>query len=111
MFESFRTRIGRWFGANRRIELKLEEIMASQKELATQLDEVTAQLQKVGNESALTLQKVNDLEAIIAQGGEVGPELQAAFDALKAQVKTVDDLVPDAEDPNPAEGGTTPPAA
>jgi len=77
--------------------------MATQKEVAAQLDQVTAQLQKVGNESALTLQKVNDLEAVIAQGGEVGPELQASFQALKEQAQKVDDLVPDAETPTDGE--------
>lgn len=79
------------------------EIMVKQAEIAAQLDEVTGTLQKVANESASLLQKINDLEAQIAQGDDVSPELQAAFDRVKAQAQVVDELVPDAEPTPPPE--------
>lgn len=75
---------------------KIETVMSTQAEIAAQLNETTAQLQKIATESAATLQKVADLEAALANQSNVTPELQTAFDALKAQVQTVDDLVPDA---------------
>lgn len=70
--------------------------MATQVELAAGLAQVTAQLVKIGTETATLLQKVADLESALGNAGAVTPELQAAFDALKAQVQVVDDLVPDA---------------
>lgn len=74
-----------------------ELIMASEAEITNLLNAATAQLQKIATESAATLQKVTDLEAVIASlGANVTPELQAAVDALRAQVQLVDDLVPDA---------------
>lgn len=79
-----------------RILKALERIMTTQTELAQQLAGITTQLDKIATESSATLQKVADLEAALANSGNVTPELQAAFDALKAQVQIVDDLVPDA---------------
>ncbi len=74
-----------------------ELIMSTQAEVTELLNAATTQLQKIGAESAATLQKVLDLEAVIASmGTNVTPELQAAVDALRAQVQLVDDLVPDA---------------
>ena len=73
-----------------------ERIMTTQLELAAQLNAISVQLGKVGAESSATLQKVADLEVALANAGNVSPELQAAFDAVKAQVQLVDDLVPDA---------------
>ena len=75
---------------------KLRTIMTTQTELATQLDAVSAQIDKIGTETSTTLQKVKDLEALLAAGGTVSPEVQTALDALKAHVQTVDDLVADA---------------
>lgn len=69
--------------------------MSTQQELATQLNEITAQVSKIGTETTALVQKVADLEAALANQSNVTPELQAAFDALKAQVTVVDDLVPD----------------
>jgi hypothetical protein len=92
-------------------------IMANQKELAVQLTAVNKELVsvkatvgKVATETTGLVAKVEtqtakiaELEAIILGGGEVAPELQAAFDAVKASsadiaasVKAVDDLVADA---------------
>jgi hypothetical protein len=75
---------------------ELQKIMATQSELAAQLTAIGVQLGKVASESSATLAKVAELEAALASAGNVTPELQAAFDALKSQVQLVDDLVPDA---------------
>lgn len=75
---------------------KVSRIMTTQTELATSIADLTTTVQKIGTETTATLQKVTDLEAALANAGSVAPEVQAAFDALKAQVQAVDDLVPDA---------------
>jgi hypothetical protein len=72
------------------------KIMSTQAELAEQLVVVAAQVAKVGVEVSATLDKVAVLEAAIASNGQVSPDLQAAFDSLKAQVVLVDELIPDA---------------
>lgn len=72
-----------------------ELIIMNQQELAQGLDTIRAQVEKIGTESALTLDKVAALEAALGNAGGVSPEVQAAFDALKAQVQVVDDLIPD----------------
>jgi hypothetical protein len=74
----------------------LRKIMADQAELVIALASISGQVAKIGTETAATLQKVADLEAALANAGEVSPEVQAAVDALRAQVQTVDDLVADA---------------
>lgn len=71
-------------------------IMATQAELAEQLNSVTTQIQKIGTEVTTTLQKVQELEDALGNEGEVSPALQTAFDNLKAQVTTVDNLIADA---------------
>ena len=78
-------------------------IMTTSAEITQGLTDVTALVAKIGTESAATLQKVTELEAVIAASaaGTVSPELTAAFEALKAQVLVVDALVPDAT-PTPA---------
>lgn len=73
-----------------------ELIMATQEELAADIANVTAQVTKIGTETSTLLQKVTDLQTIIDSQGGVSPQLQAAVDALKAQVQVVDNLVPDA---------------
>lgn len=82
--------------------------MSTQAEIAQGLTTLTAQVAKVGAESTKTLQKVTDLEAALANQDNVSPELQSAFDALKAQVQAVDDLIPDVPAPDqpapPTEG-------
>ena len=71
-----------------------ELIMATEAEITGLLTAATTQLQKIAAESAATLQKVSDLEAVIASlGTNVTPELQAAVDALRAQVQLVGELV------------------
>lgn len=73
--------------------------METQAELAADLQKVSDQVAKIGTETSTLLQKVADLEAALAAGGPVTAEVQAAVDALKAQVQVVDDLVPDAPQP------------
>lgn len=71
-------------------------IMQTQNELAADLAVVTEAVAKIGAETVVTLQKVTDLEAALASGGMTSPEVDAALQALKAQVQVVDDLIPDA---------------
>jgi uncharacterized protein (DUF3084 family) len=71
------------------------KIMATQAELAAQLNTVATQVGKIGQESTKTLEKVQELEEALANQDNVSPELQTAFDNLKSQVQTVDDLVVD----------------
>ncbi len=78
------------------IHKEVRNIMATQAELAADLQAVTDQVTKIGTETTATLQKVTDLEAALAAGGGTTPEVDAAMAALKAQVKVVDDLVADA---------------
>jgi hypothetical protein len=81
-------------------ELELK-IMASQAELAAQLKANTEQAAKIGAETQTLLDKIRDLLEQLANQSGVTPELQAAADALKAQLQVVDDLVPDAATPPP----------
>lgn len=71
--------------------------MATNEELVTGLNELSAQVAKIGTETTLTLAKVAELEAALANAGNVSPEVEAAFLALKDQVTVVDDLIPDAQ--------------
>ena len=75
--------------------------MATQAELATQLNSVKDQLVKIGTETTSLLTKIDELKAVIAAGPAIDPELQTAVDAVVAQAKVVDDLVPDAPAPAP----------
>jgi seryl-tRNA synthetase len=84
------------------INQKLITMAKTQAELAAEMNEVNTQLGKIGNESAKTLQKVEELQAVIDNQPNVDPALQTAFDALKAQVKIVDDMVPDSTEETPA---------
>lgn len=74
---------------------QLKTIMSTQSEMAAEMATITAQVAKIGEESKATLQKVADLEAALGNQTGVTPALQSAFDALKAQVTVVDDLIPD----------------
>ncbi len=78
-----------------------EELMATQADLVKQLTAVKDELVKVGAETTNLVKAVADLQAVIANGPAVTPELQAAVDAVAAQAKVVDDLVPDAPAPAP----------
>lgn len=81
--------------------------MSKEQQALDDLSAIQEKLQKIGNESAATLQKVKDLEAAAADSGAS----QAVLDKIaevKAQAQIVDDLTPDAE--TPAEGETENPA-
>ncbi len=72
------------------------QIMATQKDLADSLTALTTQVAKIGDETAKLIRKIADLETALNNVDNVSPEVQTAFDALKAQVQVVDDAVPDA---------------
>lgn len=84
-----------------------QQIMATQAELAQQINQIGQQVGKIKTESEATLTKVNELQDIINNQGGVSPELQSAVDALKAQVQVVDDLVADTPAPDTGNGGNT----
>lgn len=71
------------------------QIMASQQQLVADLNTVTAQVAKIGEETAKTLAKVTELEAALANAGSTTPEVDEALSALKAQAQLTDDMVPD----------------
>lgn len=90
------------------INQKLDQIMSTQAEAAETLREVLAQQQKTVGEiqtlqtEVTTLKvKIDELQAMLDNGGEVGEELQAAIDAVKAQAQIVDDAIPDVVVPEP----------
>lgn len=92
----------------------LGEVMETQAELAQQLTAIggqitalDAQVTKVAGETAGLKQKIVDLEAIIAAGGPITPELQASaaelvakVGGLQSSVQTLDDMVPDPPPPS-----------
>ena len=75
---------------------QLEVIIMNQTELAAELRNVKAQIAKIGTETAATLQKVIDLEKVIAEGAPVSEEVLTALAELKTQAQATDDLTPDA---------------
>jgi len=76
---------------------KVNQLMATQAELAADLNAVRDQVAKIGGETAATLQKVIDLEAALVAAGNTSPEVDAAVAAVKDQVKVVDDMIADVE--------------
>jgi chromosome segregation ATPase len=72
---------------------KLNQIIMEQSELAAQLTELQTQTEKA---KAEIIAKIADLETALSAADDVTPEVQAAFDALKASVQGVDDIVADA---------------
>jgi len=75
---------------------RLGKIMSTQAELAASLAAVSIQVGKIGTETAGLQAKIAELEAAIVAAGGTTPEVDAALEALKAQVQVVDDLVVDA---------------
>ena len=67
--------------------------MPTQQEAAQQLIDTNRELQKIATETQSLLDKITALEN--APQADVSPELQQAIDAVVAQAKVVDDLVPD----------------
>lgn len=78
---------------------KVDQLMATQAELAAELFGIRTSVTKIGTETAATLAKVAELEAALAAAGGTTPEVDAALAALKAQVQVVDDLVLDSPTP------------
>ncbi len=74
---------------------RLKGLAMTMSELKDALKALQDQVAKIGVETSKTLQKVTDLEAIIAAGGQTTPEVDAALVDLKAQAQATDDLVPD----------------
>ena len=72
---------------------KLNQIIMEQSELAAQLTALQTQTEKA---KAEIISKIADLETALGEADDVTPEVQAAFDALKASVQGVDDIVADA---------------
>lgn len=70
--------------------------MATITELVQGLNDLSAEVAKIGLETQVTLQKVTDLQLALENSQTVTPEVQAAFDALKLQIQAVDDLIADA---------------
>jgi len=81
------------------VSKQLKGIVMTQAELAAELRGVKALVQKIGTETSATLQKVLDLEAVIASGSPVSEEVLTALAELKTQAVATDDLVPDAAPP------------
>lgn len=78
----------------------LEDVMTTQNELVTQITALTATVAKIGTETTFLKESVAALQTQLAEaggaGGTITPELQAAVEALAAQIQVVDALVPDA---------------
>ena len=80
----------------------LIHIMSTQAEAAAILADVLAQQKKTAGEiqavqaaSTVLATRITELEAIVAAGNVVGPELEAAIAAVKEQAQITDDLIPD----------------
>ncbi len=94
---------------------KLDNIMATAKEMADQIDALTERakadterLAKIGTESDALLKTIQDLKDAIANSTSVPPEVEAAFgrlstqyDVLSGTITADDDKVPDAPPPTP----------
>lgn len=74
------------------IKSQNHKIIMTQAELAQALNDASTQADKA---KAEILQKIADLEAAVNNAGNVTPEVEAAFTALKSKVQGIDDIVPD----------------
>jgi hypothetical protein len=80
----------------------LWRILMTADELKGKIDGLTAQVTKIGTESAASVKMITDLKAqIAALGSDVPQSVVDAVNALGAQIQAVDDLVPDAPAPSP----------
>jgi peptidoglycan hydrolase CwlO-like protein len=80
----------------------LRKIMAT---VLEQIKAATAAIAKVGEETKTLLTKVDELQVALNNAGNNTPEVQAALDELNAQIKVIDDLVPDAVQTGEEAGG------
>jgi hypothetical protein len=82
--------------------LGLDKIMATQAEHAVELANITAQVAKSRDEVIAAVDLLNEriveLEDALAAGVGTTAEVDAALEALKAQVQAIDDLNADAPD-------------
>lgn len=69
-------------------------------EAVAKLTKTNETLVKVSNETDALLREIEALKAQ-AEKDEVSPELQAAIDAVDARANAIDELVPDAQAPQP----------
>jgi SpoU rRNA methylase family enzyme len=75
---------------------KAHQMSKTQEEARIQIEANTVVLLKIQTETGTLLTKIEELLAIINGGNiPVTPELEAAINALEAQVTVVDELVPD----------------
>ena len=72
-----------------------EILMATKAEFAASIEQVTAHVAKVGDETRTLIARISDLTAAVEAAGNSSPEMDTALEALKAQVAVVDELVPD----------------
>lgn len=81
----------------------LQEILTGVRHVMASMQEVTAELialkDQVVKSRTEVLKKIADLEAALATAGSTTPEVDAALAALKQEVQTSDDIVPDAPTP------------
>jgi ABC-type transporter Mla subunit MlaD len=71
---------------------RLESVMTTQAEHATQLEAVAAQVTKTREE---TLARIAALQAAIEAAGNTTAEVESAMALLRATVQASDDVVPD----------------
>lgn len=79
------------------------KIMLSQAELTAGLLQIKTQVAKVAQEQSTRFDtltaKIAELQAIIAAGGTIGPEVEAALQEVKTALQALDDTIPDAPTP------------
>lgn len=85
---------------HRIIEME-SKLMATQQEIAAQLRSLTETVNKIGTETDKSLQLIKDLQTAVDNQTNASPELIDATNALAAQLKIVDDKVPDTLPPTP----------
>lgn len=69
--------------------------MATQAEVVAQVNSLKDIVNKIGVETDKSLQLIKDLQDALANQTNASPELVEAVEALAAQLKVVDDKVPD----------------
>ena len=80
-----------------RIQQLENKIMPSQAEIAAQLRSLIDTVNKIGVETDKSLKLIKDLQDAVNNQTNATPELIDAANALAAQLKIVDDKVPDAQ--------------
>jgi len=77
----------------------------TQAEATAALNRTNETLVKISNETDALLREIERLnaalEAAMAAGGQVTPELQAAIEAVDTRANAIDALVPDTSAPQP----------